>query len=245
MSHLKLIACTLLAAGACADPAPPEREHEVVARIVGAGLAPGDGSGWVTAYVDALALALGGEPLGLARYEDVMAIGPRGAGTHGYMVLCRDRDHAPVGCGHRTDDASVQAWFSLPVERGGEDLAIHFQATWSLDGLLEPMATLTGTSMLEIAGSIDGSAYDLVAEVAHDLVLPHGEWMMVLAGGARLALTDRAGRGAPLGGPVQITYNGWEAAEILVGDVARYRIDLRTGALCDEATLESGGCPAP
>ena len=245
MSHSRIISCALLAIAACADPAPSESEHDIVARIVGTGLAPGDGSGWVTSYGDALALALGGMPVGLSLYEDVMALGPRGAGSHGYMVICRDRDRAPVGCSNRTDGATVRAWFSRPVARAGEDLAISFEATWSLDGLQRPMPTLTGTGMFELAGAIDGDRYDLVAEVEHDLALRRGEWMMAIVGTSRLALRDRADSGAPLGGTVQITHDGWEAADILVGGLDHYRIDLKTGQLCGEAVLGRGGCPAP
>jgi hypothetical protein len=245
MSHSKIISCALLAASACADSAPADSDHGIAARIVGLGLAPGDGSGWVTAFGDTIALALGGMPAGLSSYEDVMTIGQRGAGTHTYMVICHDQAQAPVSCSYRVARADVYTWFSLPIERGGEDLAIHFQGSWSLDGMQKPMPTLTGTSSLELAGTIDGTPYDLVADVEHDLAFRHGEWMMTLGGTSRLGLRGRAGSGEPLGGTVEITYNGWETADILVGGLDRYRIDLKTGELCGEAELGRVGCPAP
>jgi hypothetical protein len=244
MSRPGIISCALLAVAACADPAPAPSEHDVVARIVGASLASGDGSGWVTSYADAISLALGGMPAGLARYEDVMVTGHHGAGAYGYMVRCLDAEGEPTLCSHRTESATVQAWSSVPVERADLDVAIHFQAAWSMTRVLGPMATLTGTSTLEIEGTIDGVHHDVISDVEHDLILPRGEWMMTIDGTSRLALRDRLGPRDPIAGGVQIAFdNGWETAEIAVGEQHRYRIHLTTGELCAEAALDGGVPP--
>lgn len=204
--------------------------------MIGASLAPGDSSGWTAAYADAVVLALGGMPAGLGLYEGAMVTGYHGAGAHGYMLWCRGSDQAAVACGAHTDTAEVRAWASLPVARPeqGLDLAIHFEAAWSLGRMQGAVAALAGPGTLEIAGTMGGERYDLVADVEHELSMPRGEWMMTLAGQAHLALRDRDTREVLADAQVDLD-GGWDSAGIVIDGVDRYRVDLRTGALCAEA----------
>jgi len=201
-------------------------EYDDVAKLVGATIATPEGGATLGAVDDSRVLALGGMPAGFVAQPGSI-YGNHGTLEHRYMIVqCRDRENVSITCSSLTRMATLVVTWSGTVQIDDVSIASSRQGMWTLANLDFWLPTVTGSSYLQVDGTVGDRTYAITATETESMLVPNG----MMGGTVRLELAvTRAQASAEMLAEIAFDETRRSASLVLDGNEA-YRIDLATGA---------------